>query len=53
MSKDSSAKYYQKKKGFRKKLVKGIKIFLKKRKTECENMGVNDINIFLKTKNKD
>ena len=35
-----------------KKLVKGIKIFLKKRKTKSENMITNNITIFLRTKNK-
>ena len=30
------------KKGFRKKLVKGIKIFLKKKKTKTNNMVADD-----------
>ena len=39
MSKDSSAKYYQKnKERLQKKLLKGIKIFLKKRKTKMNKM---------------
>ena len=39
MSKDSSAKYYQKnKERLQKKLLKGIKIFLKKRKTKINKM---------------
>ena len=47
MFQKSSAKYYQKKnkERFRKKLVKGIRIFLKKRKTEKCNMATNDIKI--------
>ena len=36
------------KKGFEKRLVKGIKIFQKKKKPKSENMVVNDIEIFLK-----
>ena len=53
MSKDSSANYYQRtKKDSKKKLVKDIKIFLKKRKAKSGNMVVNDIKIFLKMKNK-
>ena len=53
MSKDSSANYYQRtKKESKKKLVKDIKIFLKKRKAKSGNMVVNDIKIFLKMKNK-
>ena len=49
MSKDSSVKYYQKKtkKGFKKKLGKGIKIFLKKERRKNKNMVINDIKIFL------
>ena len=54
MSKDSLARYYQKsKKTFKKRLMKGIKIFLKKRKTESENMVANDIKISLNMKSKD
>ena len=43
--------YYQKtrKNDFEKRLVKGIKIFLKKK---SKNMVVNDIEIFLKKKTK-
>ena len=38
-----STKCYQKtKKSFQKKLAKGIKIFLKKRRTKAENMVLND-----------
>ena len=48
-----SAGYYQiNKKGFKNGLVKGIKIFLKKRKTKSENMVANVIKIPLKIKNK-
>ena len=36
------------KKDFEKRQVKGIKIFLKKKKERNENMVVNDIRIFLK-----
>ena len=39
MSKNLSARYYQKKEErSQKMLVKGVKIFLKKRKTKNENM---------------
>ena len=41
---DSSAKYYQKKR-LLKELVKGMKMFLKKRKAKFENMEMSDINI--------
>ena len=40
-------RYYRK---IKEKLVKGIKIFQKKKKTKSENMVVNDIEIFLKKK---
>ena len=40
MSKDFSAKYYQNNKDFKKKLVKDVKVFLKKKKND--NMIVND-----------
>ena len=46
-------KYYQKKKkSFKKKHVKGSKIFLTKKKTKGVNMLVSDIEIFLKKKKK-
>ena len=42
MTKDSTTKYYQKtKKRCKKKLVKGIKIFLKKKKKESDNKDMN------------
>ena len=41
------------KKGFKKMLVKGTKIFQKKKKTKRENMVVNYIEIFLKMKNEE
>ena len=49
-----STEYYKKKtkKGFKKRPMKGIKIFQKKIKTKSENMIVNDIEIFLKMKHK-
>ena len=48
-----SAEYYQKtKKGFQRRLVKNIKIFLKKIKTKSVSMLVNGVEIFLKKKNK-
>ena len=50
MSKDSSAKYYHEKK--EKKLEKGIKIFLKKKKIKRDNMVVSNIKISLKMKTK-
>ena len=50
-----SAEYYKKKtkKGFRKKkrLVKGIKVFLKKKKMESVNMLMCNTEIFLKKRN--
>ena len=49
MVSNSSAKYYQKnKERYKKSLVKGIKIFLKKKK----NMVANNIKIFPIMKNK-
>ena len=51
MSKNLSAKYYQEnKERLQKKLVKNIKIFLKKKKSN--NMVVNVIKISQKMKNK-
>ena len=54
MSKDLSARYYQKKKkkGFNKKAVKSIKNFPKKGKTKSKNMVAKNIKTFLKMKNK-
>ena len=53
MSKDSSARYLEKQRKIKKKLVKGIKIFLKKKKkTKSKNKVTNDIKIFLSVKNK-
>ena len=40
------------KKGFQKRLVKGTKIFLKKKKTKSANMLLSNIEIFLKRKKK-
>ena len=51
MLKDSLAIYYQKKKGYKKELEKGIKIFLKKKKNSYENMVTSNIKIILKMKN--
>ena len=48
------ASFYQKtKKRLKKNPMKGIKILMKKKKTENENMVVNDIRISRKLKNKD
>ena len=45
--------YYKKNKGrLSKRLLKGTKIFLKKKKTNDANMLVSDIEIFLKKKKK-
>ena len=54
MSRDSSAKYYIKnlKKDYKKRLVKGIKIFLEKNKYKSEIMITKNIKIVLKTKSK-
>ena len=51
MSIDSFAKYYQKNK---ERLLEslGKKVFRKKKKKKHHNMGVNDIKISLKIKNK-
>ena len=46
----STGYYQKKKKGFKKRFVKGIKIFSKKKETKSENMHVKDIKIFLKKK---
>ena len=53
MSKNSSAKYYQEnKERLQKKLVKDIKIFLKKKKKNSDNMVVNDTKSTRKWKRK-
>ena len=53
MPKDFSAKYYEKtKKRFKKSLVKGIKILLKKKKIKIENIVANDIRISQKINSK-
>ena len=53
ISKNSSAKYYQKTKiRLRKMIVKGIKIFLRKRITKIDDMVVNNIKISQKMKSK-
>ena len=53
MSKNLSAKYYQKnKERLQKKLSKDIKIFLKKKKKESNTMTVNVTKISKKMKNK-
>ena len=53
MSKDSSTKYYQNnKERLQKKLVKDTKVFLKKKKKKCNNMVMNDTQIYQKVKNK-
>ena len=53
MSKTLSAKYYKEnKRKIKKKLMKDIKIFLKKKKKKSENMVVNVTKISQKMKNK-
>ena len=53
MTRHASAKYYRKKtEKILKSLVKGIKNFLKKKKTKRENMVMNKIKISQKMKNK-
>ena len=52
MSKDSSARYLEKQRKIKKKLVKGIKIFLKKKSTKSKNKVTNNIKISLSVKNK-
>ena len=53
MSKSLSAKYHQEnKERLQKKHVKGIKIFVKKKKKKSNNMVVNVTKIFQKMKNK-
>ena len=52
MSKDSSAKYYQKTKNKKqKRLVKDIKVFQRWGRKKSNNVDVNDIKIYLKMKN--
>ena len=51
MSKNSSAKFYQEnKERLQKKLTKGIKIFLKKKKKKSDNMVVNVTKVSQKMK---
>ena len=46
MCKDSSAKYYQKtKERLQKKLLKGIKIFLKNRTAKSDSIVANNVKI--------
>ena len=53
MSKDLSAKYYENnKERIQKKLVKGIKVFLRKIKKKSNNMVVNGTKIYLNMKEK-
>ena len=53
MSKDSSAKYYQvAKKDYKKKLVKNIKVFIKKKKKKGDTMVLNNTKIYQKMKSK-
>ena len=53
MSKTLSAKYYQKiKKDYKKKLMRNINIFLKKKKEKSHNMVVNVTKISQKMQNK-
>ena len=53
MSKDSSAKYRQESnERLRKKHVKGIKIFLKKKKQKSKNKMATKIRVFQRLKSK-
>ena len=53
MSKNLSAKYYQEnKERLQKKLMKGIKIFLKKKKRKSSNIVMNNTKIYQKMKKK-
>ena len=53
MPKDSSGKYYQNnKESLQKKLLKGIKIFLKKEKKKSNNIVVSNTKIYQKMKRK-
>ena len=47
-----SSKKAKKKKRLKKSLMKGIKIFLKKKKATSKNMAIKDIRISQKMKNK-
>ena len=51
MPKNSSARYYKKRKGLKKGLMKDIKIFLKRKTKDCNSMVANNIKIFMKMKN--
>ena len=60
MINNSSAKYYtspqnikNRKKDYKKSLVKNIEIVPKKKKEQSENMNANNIKTFQKIKNKD
>ena len=50
MSKNSSAKFYQKTK--EKKFTKDIKVYLKKKKKKSKNLVVNNTKVYQKMKNK-
>ena len=53
MSKDLSAKFYQNnKERLQKKFVKDIKVFLKNKKENRNNMDLNDTKIYQKMENK-
>ena len=53
ISKDSSTRYYpDNKERLQEKLVKDIKVFLKKKKKESNNMVMNDTKTYQKMKNK-
>ena len=52
MSKNLSGKYYEEVKVYKKKLVRGIKIFLKKKKKKSDNIVLNVTKIFQKIKSK-
>ena len=55
MSKDWSAKFYQKNKGRlqkKKKIVKDIKVFVKKKKKKSNNIVIKETKIYRKMKNK-
>ena len=52
MSKNLSAKYYQKNKDYKKKLVKDIQVFLMKKKKKSNNLVLDVTKISQKMKNK-
>ena len=52
MSNNLSAPSYQKTKKFLKRIVKGVKIFLKLEKTNSENMVANNIKYFVSMRSK-